>query len=211
MRRAAVTAAGGKKGMRSKKVTTKAMYNYDSESNTYHIDIRVGSYSDLFNKWDFSPYHEKDLEPELVDYLVGCFQEIPSGSNVVVSFHLPQTVYNPDLEEQFTRSIYFHLSYGRSQLELEKRALFQDAMLYAGYGIGFVVLARLLPSLLDALILGSIISEGLFVGGWVLLWEAFSQIFFRNRRLKREREMNERLQAATYRFIYGDKDSLAQD
>jgi hypothetical protein len=84
-------------------------------------------------------------------------------------------------------------------------------MLYAGYGIGFVVLARLLPRFLDALILGSIISEGLFVGGWVLLWEAFSQIFFRNRRLKREREMNERLQAATYRFIYGDKDSLAQD
>jgi len=38
----------------------------------------------------------------------------------------------------------------------------------------------------------------------------FSQIFFRNRRLKREREVNERLQAATYRFIYGDKDGLAQ-
>ena len=87
----------------------------------------MGSYSDLFNKWDFSPYHEKDLEQELVDYLVGCFQEIPSGSNVVVSFHLPKTVYNPDLEEQFTRSIYYHLSYGRSQLEQEKRALFQDA------------------------------------------------------------------------------------
>ena len=86
MRRAAVTAAGGKKGMRSKKVTTKAMYNYDSESNTYHIDIRVGSYSDLFNKWDVSPYHENDLEPELVDYLVGCFQEIPPGSNIVACF-----------------------------------------------------------------------------------------------------------------------------
>ena len=49
------------------------------------------------------------------------------------------------------------------------------------------------------------------MGGWVLLWEAFSQIFFRNRRLKREREVKERLQAATYRFIYGDKDSLALD
>jgi hypothetical protein len=48
------------------------------------------------------------------------------------------------------------------------------------------------------------------VGGWVLLWEAFSQVFFRNRRLKKEREMNRRLQNATYRFIYEDTDGLSQ-
>lgn len=192
------------------RVTTKAMYDYDSVSDTYHIDIRVGSYTDLFNRWDFSPYHEKDLEPELVAYLEGCFRELPAGSNVVVSFHLPKDVYNADLEEQFTRSIYYHLSYARSQLELKRRALRQDTLLYTGFGIAFVILAQSVPNLLDAFILVSILSEGLFIGGWVLLWEAFSQIFFRNRRLRKEWEMNERLQAATYRFIYEDKEGLTQ-
>lgn len=196
--------------MRGKRVTTKAMYNYDSESDAYYIDVRVRDYTDLFNKWDFSPYHEKDLEPELVEYLVDCFQEIPVVSNVVVSFHLPKAVYDPNMEEQFTRSIYYHLSYGRSQLELEKQAVLQDTLLYTGYGIAFVVLAQSLSKLLDGLILISIVSEGLFVGGWVLLWEAFSQVFFRNRRLKKEREMNRRLQNATYRFIYEDTDGLSQ-
>lgn len=192
------------------RVTTKTMYDYDSVSDTYHIEIRVGSYNDLFNKWDFSPYHEKDLEPELVAYLEGCFREIPAGSNVVVSFHLPDDVYNAHLEEQFTRSIFYHLSYGRSQLELKKRVLRQDTMRYTGFGIAFVILAQSLPNFLDTFLLVSILSEGLFIGGWVLLWEAFSQIFFRNRRLRKEREMNERLQNATYRFIYEDRDGLHQ-
>jgi hypothetical protein len=190
--------------MRSKRVTTKTMYDYDSERDTYHVDLRVANYADLFNKWDFSPYYEKDLEPELVDYLVGSFQEIPAGSNVVVSFHLPKAVHNPDLEKQFTSSVYYHLSYARSQLEQERRALRRDTTRYAGYGVAFVVLAQFLPNILEGLILVSLVSEGLFIGGWVLLWEAFSHIFFRSRRLKRERELNERLQNATYRFIYED-------
>jgi len=193
--------------MRSKRVTTKAMYDYNSESDTYHIDIRVANYTDLYNEWDFSPFHEKDLDPELVDYLVTCFEEIPSPSNVVVSFHLPKAVHNPDLEEQFTHSVYYHLSYRRSQLELEKRGLRRDTMRYTGFGIAFVVLAQALPKLLDAFVIASIVSEGLFIGGWVLLWEAFSHIFFRSRNLKRERELNERLQNADYRFIYECRNS----
>lgn len=188
--------------MRNKRVTTKTMYDYESESGTYHIDIRVAKYSDLFNKWDFSPYHEKDLEPELVVYLESCFRELPARSNVVVSFHLPKTVCNPDLEKQFTRSIYYHLSYRRSRLELTRRKVLRDTMRYAGFGIAFVVFAHSLPDLLDSLILGPVISEGLYIGGWVLLWEAFSQIFFRSRNLKRERELNQRLENATYRFVY---------
>jgi|SRR5690554_1262671 len=192
--------------MRTKRVTAKAMYDYNSETDTYHVDIRVDNYTELFNKWDFSPYHEKDLEPELVEYLESCFQELPTGSKVVVTFHLPQAVSNPDLEKQFTRSIFYHLSYRKSRLDLKKRALLRDTMRYAGFGIIFVVLAQGLPSLLDALILGSILSEGLFIGGWVLLWEAFSQVFFRRRKLKRERELNQRLENATYRFMYESRD-----
>lgn len=191
--------------MRNKRVTTKAMYDYNSDTDTYHVNIRVANYNELFNKWDFSPYHEKDLEPELADYLESCFRELPAGSNVVVSFHLPQAVSNPDLEKQFTRSIYYHLSYRRSRLELKKRAVWRDTMQYTGFGIAFVVFAQALPKMLDAFLLGTILSEGLFIGGWVLLWEAFSQIFFRSRQLKRERELNQRLQDATYRFVYEDR------
>ncbi|WP_208107527.1 hypothetical protein [Halanaerobium saccharolyticum] len=57
-------------------------------------------------------------------------------------------------------------------------------MTYILMGITFLITAYLIPESEDLSLLISLLMEGLFVGGWVFLWEAFSIFFFGSRELK---------------------------
>ena len=53
------------------------------------IAIRVRTIGQLFNSFDPSPFHEKDLDDDAEDYMVGWARELPSDQPLSIVVHVP--------------------------------------------------------------------------------------------------------------------------
>ena len=51
--------------------------HYRREGEFSLIEIRLGAVQQLFNSFDPSPFHEKDLDADAEDYIVGAVRELP--------------------------------------------------------------------------------------------------------------------------------------
>jgi hypothetical protein len=76
-------------------------------------------------------------------------------------------------------------------------------------GFFFLWFGTLFPIYLAENMATSIISEGIFIGGWVFLWEAVSLFFFTNRELYIKYRTYKRLQHTP--VIFRETDGLLRE
>ena len=145
---------------------------YRTDRGVALIELRLDSLAQLFNVFDPSPFHRKDLDRDAEDYIVGALRELgPRPARLVL--HLPEAETR-SAEAQgrgaAIRNFFaFQAQITARDLRLELRRG-RDSL-----GIGLVFLGACL--LLRQLALsfgpgpvGSILGEGLLIAGWVALW-----------------------------------------
>lgn len=153
-----------------------ALGRYDRDAaGCIVIDVAATRAEDLYNDFDKSaPFTRRDLDPDLVDYLIACAREL-RGEPFVVRFSL-QSPLAEGTGERIRRSVkaYFHYlvdgERGRTLAMLRRSAL----LLGIGLGLLWISLSvnRALgpsPSVGE-----KVLSEGLTVAAWVSLWESLA-------------------------------------
>lgn len=139
------------------------------------IDVSASRIEDLYNNFDKSaPYLRRDLDQDLVDYLIDCAKEIGSLP-FVIRFTLSQS---PDEVKQsrIKKSVYNFFNYLGVR---EKQKLFNN---FRKSAILFLIgLAILFTAVWVNKILGdhrtvfmNVLIQGLTVAAWVSLWEAIA-------------------------------------
>lgn len=174
--------------MKHKKIETLNFYNINQETNAYMIEVSLDDYSELFNGWDASPLRRKDLEPELMDYLEQASEEIRIKETIELCFYVPKE--KRDLEKEFksSTSIMNNFKVVLSVIHKQISRSYRRLIMYIFSSLVLLTLAYLLRNVSDVSLLVSISVEGFFIGGWFLLWEAFSLFFFDMHEIKlRER------------------------
>lgn len=161
-----------------KKFQLKQMYRLNEETGAYMIEISLDNYDELFNGWDASAIRRKELEPELFDYLVSSSYEISLKHPLEIWFYIEQTRLNEEKERLSQIGIDNHFKSRLHINETKLKSNYRKILIYILMSIGFLTFAYLVPNQIDLSILIDIMVEGLFIGGWVLLWEAFSIFFF---------------------------------
>jgi len=143
------------------------------------IDVSVGRIEELFEDFDSAAsYVKKDLDQDLVEYLIECVREI-GNNNFVIRINLPQHV-EAKHRQRVRRSMRNYFRY----LELlERRKL--NKMLWKSFllfclGMFLLTISKLLPGNLIQIsdVLQELTSEGLTVAAWVSLWSAFANLIF---------------------------------
>jgi len=85
------------------------------------IEISLSRLSQLFNSLDPSPFHERDLDHDAEDYIVGSAEEAPRQQPLALVIHLPAdqlpTQGLPDLRE----AIHNYFAYRRDQEHVDHR------------------------------------------------------------------------------------------
>lgn len=164
--------------MRNKKIETLNFYNVNQDTGAYIIEVSLDDYSELFNGWDASPLRRKDLEPELMDYLEQASEEIRMKEKVELCFYVPKE--KRDLEKEFksSTSIMNNFKVVLSVIHKQIQRGYRRLIMYIFSSLIFLTMAYLLRNVSDLSLLVSISIEGFFIGGWFLLWEAFSLFFF---------------------------------
>ena len=165
------------------------IYKKNLKNDTYMIEVMLDDYDELFNGWDASPLKMRDLEPELMEYLLDAGFEIPYKEPIELVFYLPK---DKEVTNKEIKSVQTIRNNFKTQISFIDRALKRNTrkiITYIVMSIVFLLMAYLIPTVSDLGILMSVLMEGLFIGGWVLLWEAFAIFFFSGHdlRVKRKR------------------------
>jgi hypothetical protein len=160
------------------------IYHTNQYNNAYLVELNLDNYDDLFNSWDGSALDRKELDPELSHFLERASYELPLKDKVELCFYLPEKEKNEKIEADSRATIKNNFRMKQFFIDQNLKHNNKKTATYIVMGILFLITAYLIPERQDLSLLISLLMEGLFVGGWVFLWEAFSIFFFGSRELK---------------------------
>jgi len=138
------------------------------------IEIKLSSVAQLFNSFDPSPFHEKDLDDDAEEYIVGTARECPASSPLTLMLYLPfESAATADvvaLQESIRN--YFHCRVDALSRELRETLRIGRTRLLIG--LAFLLACTSIYQMLADLTANSTVTmgmrEGLVVAGWVALW-----------------------------------------
>jgi hypothetical protein len=137
------------------------------------IEINLNRLPQLFNSLDPSPFHERDLDRDAEDYIIGSAEEAPRQRPLALVIHLPADQMRPSGLPDVQEAIHNYFAYRQDQESRRLRLLFRDGRIALVIGLAFLFCCVLLREL--AFSLGSdwaseIFGEGMLIIGWVAMW-----------------------------------------
>lgn len=145
---------------------------YNREDGFSLIEIRLNSVQQLFNSFDPSPFHEKDLDADAEEYIVDAVREFPLAARLKLVFHLPSDQAGSPAVATLAESIHNYFEYRRDATARDLKFLLHEGRRALAVGLAFLSACLLARHLLFS---GSepwtqIVGESLLIGGWVAMW-----------------------------------------
>ena len=164
------------------------------------IDIRLSEIGQLFNTLDPSPFHERDLDADAEEHIVGWARELPSHAGLELRLHLPREEAAKARERDVGQAVCNYFG-ARAEWEAsELRELFRRGWHYLPIGLlvlaACLTLSQLVKHTLAEWPLSNVLAEGLVILGWVANWKPLEIFLYDWWPLKRRRDLYMRLQAA---------------
>ena len=178
------------------------IYSYLEKEQCYLVQISLDSYDEIFNGWDAAPLKRRDLEPDLLDFIEQVGNDIPMRKKIQLSFQLPAEVLDQKKEESAIEAIYHNFTMIRHFITKELKKNNRKIAAYVTLGVLFLSTTFLFQNSFQLIFPVSIIFEGLFIGGWVMFWEAFSLFFFTGSELRSRRNRYIRYSNSKIEFQY---------
>lgn len=185
----------------NKKRYFQKLYKYDEESNAYLIEVSLDDYNDVYDDWDPSPFKRRDIEDEFNDFIFNSSEDIPIGSKICIVLHLPETQKDPKKEEMLISAYESYYSYAVERLDKAKISRRKKALSYLLLSLLLLSIGYFFVNESENVFL-NVFNEGVLIGGWVFLWEFFTNVFITNRELRSEYKLYKRLLQAKIQFIY---------
>lgn len=187
--------------MKRKDEALRQLYLFDEKGETFIIEVSLDGYEDIFNEWDPAPFKRRDLDPDLIYFLETCSDDIPLRYPIRIKFEMPKDLRNSDRENKIVTGIRNYFKFMKNSIEKEIDQVRKRIFIYTVMSFGFLLAATLSSGIAAKNILLQTGVEGLFIGGWVFLWEAISLVFFSMRDKQIEYRKADRFGGAEYVFV----------
>jgi len=141
------------------------------------IEVKVQSVHQLFNSMDPSPFHERDLDHDAEQFIVGWAQEHPLRMPLRLVVHLGEPPEKADIAE----SIHHYFAYRADVTRRELRLLLREGWVSLLIGLAFLAVCETIAHTLTAY-LGRwhpVMREGLTIIGWVAMWRPLDIYLYR--------------------------------
>jgi hypothetical protein len=138
------------------------------------IELHLSTIERLFNSFDPSPFHEKDLDAEAERYLVGRARELPNDSSLRLIVTVSKPVQNDVRTQHIPEAIHSHFHYRANQTRQDLRELIRTGWIALPIGL-FVLTSCLLIIQYGGLVtsvspISRIAEQSLLLLGWVANW-----------------------------------------
>ena len=169
------------------------------------IDVHVAELTQIYNSLDPSPFHEKDLDDDADEFIVGWAKELPRQKPLALRVHLDKPSVTPEMASALREAV--HAFYARrSTLASQRlRELFRVGRSALVIGLAFLAaclftgnrITKAWPSSGPA----EIIRESLLIGGWVAMWRPLEVFLYDWVPIRRDRRLFDRLSAMVVRIV----------
>jgi hypothetical protein len=154
--------------------TTEERYERDADG-TFFIDVAADKAEDLYNNFDRNaPFIRRDLDQDLVDYLIESASEL-SPQPFLIRFSFAQQ-QDSDTNERIQRSMntFFLYLMSREQQALRRMMFRSGVFLLLGVVILLLTVLMNRSPAGDRSVIMNLLAEGLNIAAWISLWEALA-------------------------------------
>jgi hypothetical protein len=168
---------------------------YNSEGNTYLVEVKLNNIGQLFNSFDPSPFIEKDLDDEVESYIVQSAKEFSLNTPLKLVFYLP--FFRQDEAKQILpEAIHHYFDYRKQNAEKELRTILRQERTSLVIGLVFLFACISINELTNWLANGPlthIFHEGLAIIGWVAMWRPVEIFLYDWRSLNNNKKLYDKL------------------
>jgi hypothetical protein len=186
--------------MKNKFSQIQKQYRFDEKNNAYLIEVSLDDYDDVYDEWDPAPFKKRFIQAEFDDFILSSAEDIPLKYNINVVLYLPESKKDGNKEAAVEAAYRNYYSYeivkvAKNIAKLSKKTLSNFLLSMGFLSIGYFFQFG------NSVIL-DVLQEGIFIGGWVFLWEFFTDIITTRRELLAENKLYKRIYHSELRYIY---------
>ena len=153
----------------------------DRNAGSATIELWISTLQQLFNTFDPSPFHEKDLDRDAEEYIVGAADEIRSVQPIRMVIHLPAEQLPAARSANLEKAIQNYFAYRLDETQRNMRFHFREGRAALVIGVMFLVVCitiRQLAFVVPAGPIARILQEGLLILGWVAMWRPLQLLLY---------------------------------
>jgi len=161
------------------------------------LELSIVDPMQLFNSMDPAPFHQRDLDPDVVEYIVEWAQELAPNVPLELVVTIEQKVAPEHSAGLVSDAV--HTSFQRRALAKRRalKKLLREGRISLVIGIAFLAAAIFVSDYLGGLISNEnyawLVQESVVIGGWVALWHPLNIFLYDWWPLRAERRLFERL------------------
>lgn len=187
--------------MKNKVSLIQRQYKYEKENNAFLIEISLDDYDDVYDEWDPAPFKKRFIEESFDEFIVSSAEDIP------LKYKLNIVLYLPEIKKDINKEAAVESAYKNYYAYIIEKVK-KSRLKFNKMNISHLLLSILLLSCgyffkmeLENIFL-NVFREGILIGGWVFLWEFFTNVFIKRRELNAEYKSYIRIYQSEIRFIY---------
>ena len=159
---------------------------YRIEDGVHCIDIRLSSVDQLFDLRDPAPFRERDLEPDLVEYVFAAAEDLVAHDPFKVVLWMPAGAAVEKIQSAYRA----HFDYEVNRVDRRRARMRRDGVLALLIAVPSLVVFLLLARVAAGIPrIGAIAAEGIAIASWVVMWRPMETLFFDWIPLRRERRV----------------------
>jgi hypothetical protein len=155
------------------------------------VDVRIESVEHMFDNRDPAPFRARDLDPDLVEYLLAAAEDVAHAEYHIV-FWLGRPGQAPEIEPAFRA----HTAYELDRIDRNQRRQRREGQIVLLIGAVAVAATVLLVQVVGDWPGADIVRELLRVASWVVMWRPIDMLVYQWLPLFRQRRLWRRLAAA---------------
>lgn len=168
------------------------------------IQLRLREIAQVFNSMDPSPFHERDLDADAEEFIMGWAREHATDREFHLEIYLAE-VPTPERAAGLEDSMRHYFRMRAEAKEREFRQLMRRGRASLGVGLVFLAgcftLGEIVAKVIHGLTAAELVREGLTIGGWVAMWRPLEIYLYDWWPLRDERRLLERLARVRVRLI----------
>lgn len=165
---------------------------YRTEQGEPCIDIKVATVERIFDNRDPAPFRERDLDPDLVEYVLAAGEDLVSHARFHIIFWIETQSRTHEVEEAFRA----HFEWELDRLDRQRRRRRRIGQIALLLAVIAIIALMSLAQVVGTVIPGSIglgLKEGLVISSWVLMWKPVEVLIYDGIPWRRERKVIRRL------------------
>lgn len=163
---------------------------YPLRNGKHCIEIKLNQLKQLFSTHDPSPFRERDLDDDAVDYIMGSLKELKYDAPVRLVIHIPGEQIWENTHQETTHAIHNYFNYEEEIVRKKMRSLLKQGEVFLLIGLTFLFIclysSYFILSKFDSVFM-HILGEGLNIIGWVAMWKPLEILLYDWRPMNRAR------------------------